>query len=176
MMRKPSGGSTSAFMERWEEKKKKDRFKADIRKDVKEYGWLCMNVYPNLPHQCEFSYSIGFYETFKLPEVIVFGLDKAVAHGFLREVFNLYSDGKDVPVNTRVEDIANNDYSVIFHEVSKEHYLEFFGNACTHYGSTDFPVLLLSLPDKNNVFPWESGYQGQMPKDPFEVFGDDDFL
>jgi hypothetical protein len=53
-----------------------------ILADIAEYGWHCMNVVEDDGHP-PWSFSIGFYETWQYPELIIIGRSRATAHQML---------------------------------------------------------------------------------------------
>lgn len=116
-----------------------------------------------MPWQSEefpFSYSIGFYETYKQPEIMVIGYQGKIAYDFLFSCLQIIRRGETLEAGKRIDNVLANGYQVGFKEIRKECYEEHLGMAVRYYGHADFPALVLFWPDKDNRLPWEPGYDG----------------
>jgi hypothetical protein len=73
-----------------------------ILDDVTNHGWHVMNVL-DLPDSPGWAYSIGLYQNFKHPEVVVFGLTADLMHSIINSVGDdvrsgkCFEDGKQYP-------------------------------------------------------------------------------
>jgi hypothetical protein len=131
-----------------------------IAKAIQSHGWLCQHVTP-MPWEkgkLGFSYTIGLFEKFKQPEIMVIGYEQDLSYRFLRSCYELVSKGQNIVPDVRTKEVLANDYDVVFKNIRKELYPEQLGIAVNYYGHTDFPALVIFWPDKNNLFPWEAGY------------------
>jgi hypothetical protein len=129
---------------------------------IRKHGWLCQHVSP-MPWQHDefpFSYSIGFYETYKQPEIVIIGYQGEVAYNFLHGCLQLIQNGEILCAGKRFDNDVSNGYQVEFKEIRKDLYEEHLGLAVRYYGHTNFPALVLFWPDKDNRLPWEPGYNG----------------
>jgi hypothetical protein len=112
------------------------------------------------------AFSVGMWESFQQPEVIVFGLPEEVAV----ELINLVADEADAGHRfldgTRHEGLLQ-DYPVRFVEVPKSRYGEYLAAATWAYDGSDFPVVQLVWPDKQGRWPWDpsarKGAAGSQP-------------
>jgi len=59
-----------------------DECERKVISDVREYGWHCLNVLEDKKGP-GFSFSIGLFETWQHPELILVGLKSKVAHAIL---------------------------------------------------------------------------------------------
>ena len=129
---------------------------------IKKHGWLCQHISP-MPWQHDelpFSYSIGFYETYKQPEIMVIGYQEKLAYRFLLGCLEIIQGGEEIKTDKRFDNISANGYQVGFKEIRKDLYEEYLGMAVRYYGHTDFPALVIFWPDKGNRLPWDDGYDG----------------
>jgi Domain of unknown function (DUF4262) len=130
---------------------------AKTRADVEKYGWHCLHVAPRVGESgANFTYTIGLFETYGHPEIMIFGLGRESAHGVLRECADMIKAGTRFPVGQPVQDVLSGDFPVIFKAVKLEHYDEYLGTAMRYYGEKPFEAWVLFWPDKDYKFAWES--------------------
>ncbi|HXX43102.1 MAG TPA: DUF4262 domain-containing protein [Candidatus Acidoferrales bacterium] len=134
--------------------------KPDERKlvdDVEAYDCHIIQVRPDneIPG---WSYTIGLFENFGQPEVVVVGLKDDTAHFLLNEVRNLYRDGAVLQEGQRQSELLAN-VDCEFRPVEKR-WLEagVMGYANWFYGGPVYPVLQCVYPDLKGVFPWEPAF------------------
>jgi len=134
--------------------------KSDERKlidDVEAYGCHIIQVRPKneIP---AWSYTIGLYENFGQPEVIVVGLKEDTARFVLNEVRVLFRSGVVFDERHRQSDLLAN-VDCEFRAVERR-WLEagVTGYANWFYGGDEYPVLQCIHPDLKGVFPWEQGF------------------
>jgi hypothetical protein len=124
--------------------------------DIQEYGWHVIMI-PLDDEGPAFAYSVGLFQTFGHPEIIVFGLDLGVMH----QIINLI--GEEVRHGRRFADAETvpgilESYDVRFLDVARRHYPDYFGYAHWFYKGDDFPVLQCVWPDKQGRFPTDPDY------------------
>jgi len=103
-----------------------------------------------------FSFTVGLWETFGQPEVLVFGLEDEVAQDLLDEIADQADEGKTFVVDSSHDGLLQH-YPARFLAVPKGFYREFLGVAVWAYEGDDFPVVQLVWPDKQGRWPWEQG-------------------
>jgi hypothetical protein len=123
-----------------------------VLSDVAEYGWHCLNILEEDGY-APFSFSIGFYETWKFPELIIVGLKREVAHGVLNIVATGLAKGDRPDLETPNQDLLEG-YACCFVEVSKSHYRDYVGTARWYYKGDMFPLSQVVWPSKQGHFPW----------------------
>ena len=69
-------------------------YEQEILDAVAEHGWFCTAVHDPDGREPDWAYSVGFTETLRQPEVIVFGLPVGTAHAILWDVFRTLQAGK----------------------------------------------------------------------------------
>lgn len=126
-----------------------------IRTNVNQYGWDIINVED--ADLSPFSYTVGLYQSFAHPDFIISGLKGEVAFRILNDI------SSDVRAGDRREpDVTYNDVfngvPCVFKKMNPQLIPEYLGFACRFYGFEDIHVLQCVWPDKNNKFPWETGY------------------
>jgi hypothetical protein len=104
-----------------------------------------------------FAYSIGLYENFAHPEILVVGLDLDLMHRLINGMKDLISAGTRFSPGSRCSEILNN-LDCEFRPVAPLHYANLFGQASWFYGGDDFPVLQCVWPDRQGRFPGERDF------------------
>ncbi len=131
--------------------------KERIISDIKEYDCHLALIESDgyLP---TFVYSIGLFETFQHPEVIVFGLKTDVMGSIINHVRDEIRAGKKFNSGTKYSGFLEG-FEIQFLDVNKVGYPDYFGYAGWYYkNSFDFPALQLVWPDKESRWPWERDF------------------
>ena len=68
---------------------------------LEEWGWYVLSVAAKPP----FSYSIGLFEYFQHPEIILFGLDSKSTHGIINDAGRRIREGRKYDVGVRYNDL-----------------------------------------------------------------------
>jgi hypothetical protein len=102
----------------------------------------------------QFSYSIGLYQTYNHPEIIIIGLRQELSHILIN---NMANDIKNGMVYTPLNYYPNilDDFNCYFVNVSPSRYDDYVGQAQRHYGGDNFALLQCIYPTVKGVFPWE---------------------
>lgn len=124
-----------------------------IFEDVAQYGWHVVAVYAE-GDAPEFAFSIGLFETYGHPELVIFGLEMHKAHGVIASCRERIQEGAALEAGQVRTDVLIG-YSVAVLPVEQCFYSDYLGSAIGFYDGFDFPALQLVWPDKNNRFPWE---------------------
>ena len=122
--------------------------------DVAEHGWHCVHIMAEDEHVA-YSFTVGLYETYGHPELIIVGLSPGVSHQILSIVADAARVG--VPLDlARSTDALINHYSCCFAEVPLSEYYEHVGFASWYYQGNNFPLYQIVWPSKSGQFPWHS--------------------
>ena len=124
--------------------------------DVAEYGWHVLNVLDQADAP-GWAYSIGLYQNFAHPEVIVFGQDIDLMHSMINTIGAGVRSGKTFEVDKQYPDLIDA-YSCTFKSVAplwKDFFLAF---ASWFYKETDYSVLQCFWPDFGARYPWQSDF------------------
>ncbi|MCA8942318.1 MAG: DUF4262 domain-containing protein [Planctomycetes bacterium] len=123
-----------------------------LREQIAAEGWSVLVHGGDVP----VAYTVGLFETFEHPEIVVVGLPPETAHDLLEEC------GEDVRSGTAFANGASNrdlltDHEVRFHSVTDRSVVdEVLLHAREHYGDRAFPVLQLVWPDERGRFPGDA--------------------
>ena len=128
-----------------------------IRNDVEKFGWHVMLVLAE-GSSPGWGYSIGLHETFKHPEVVLFGLSKDLTHSTINFIGNEIKTGKRFEPGEQYPDILEGVYCS-FQSVEKIWFAPFLGQAATYYRTSAFPCLQCIWPDKNQHYPWDVNFR-----------------
>ncbi len=127
-----------------------------LRRDVDEVGWHVLNVFA-LDDQPLHSYSVGLYQNYNHPEIVIVGLQSKTAHTLINDVGAQIRKGRVYASGDRSSEFLNG-YDVAFISVTDALYQDYFGQAIDFYGSLEFPVLQLVWPDSKHLLPWDPGF------------------
>jgi hypothetical protein len=129
-----------------------------IAENIREYGWHCLHIFPKEEHQDNFSYTIGFAESYGAPEVLLFGLAREKAHALLNECAVLLKGGHTIVPEVEDPEVLAAGYKVVFKRVRAEYFGEYLGTALRYYQERPFGAVVMFLPDRHHRFPWHPDY------------------
>ena len=127
---------------------------AKVISDINEYGWHVVKVFSKSGGP-DFAYSIGLYESFRHPEILVVGLALDTMHQIINNIGADVKTGKTFEAGSQYADILDN-YDCAFREVLKDYYGDLFGWGMSHYKGTEFPATQCVWPNRDHRFPWDS--------------------
>jgi hypothetical protein len=131
--------------------------------NIREHGWFDTYVFSN-EGEASFSYTTGFWVTLGAPEIVVFSLDRIVAHDVLWDIFRDVRDGKQIKIGRYDADVFANGGAYFF-PVARKFYPKFLGWSRWFYGNDEFPCLQLVWPDRQGNFLWQDGFEVQFRDD-----------
>ena len=121
--------------------------------DIATHGWHCVHIMGEPSHP-QYSFTIGLYETYGYPELIVCGLSSDVAHEIFSIMARAASQGKPIDLSAPTDELLE-DYSCCFAEVPLAQYREYVGYCCWYYRGNDFPLYQIVWPSRSGHFPWQ---------------------
>lgn len=127
------------------------------RADVQEHGWHVVAV----PGEGRpgFLFTIGLWETYKHPELLVFAASED-PRGFadnVNAVVQKIAAGEKLEAGKATAG-AFGKFDAGVRKVLPKWYRSFLGTALGYYDSAEFPVLQLFWPDREGHYPWQSGF------------------
>ena len=124
--------------------------------NVKKYGLHIIQVFgaENYP---QFSYTIGLYENYLHPEIIIIGLRHELAQVLLNNMAHDIKNGKTYHVGEFHEGVLDN-FLCYFGEVPKNQYKDHVGWATWFYEGCHFPLIQCVYPTVEGKFPWDKGF------------------
>jgi hypothetical protein len=129
-----------------------DDLERKVLSDVEDRGWHCLHITEE-GGQPPFSFSIGFYKTWKFPELIAVGLSSEVTQAAFNLIAETLTAGRKIDLRSTNEDLFEG-YPCAFIEVQKSHFREYVGTAIWYYESTSFPLYQIIWPSKDGMYPW----------------------
>lgn len=133
-----------------------DDYEDIIRDHIERFGWHVVLI-PSDGEGPGFAYTIGLFKTFRSPEMIVFGLPQEVMHAVVNHAGEEFKAGRSVELNKPLDGYLQG-YPIVFKEVKKKHYREYFGYARWYYAGELFSAVQCVWPDKAAHFPWDHGF------------------
>ena len=140
-----------------------DRMDDDERSfvaQIREHGWFRTEVFAD-EEGSGFSYTTGFWQRTRQPEVIMFGMSTDTAHSVFWDLFDEAQAGRQLTPGKRSASVFANLPAYAFC-IAKRYYADFLGWNRWFYLGDDFPCLQIVWPDRNGLFPWESGFAGDL--------------
>ena len=127
---------------------------------VEKYGWMVMNIKEE-PGKMGWSYTIGLFETYQHPEVVIFGLKPESRHLILNWIGKNIKQGNPF-TQDREHDWVLDNYKCWSKPVQKRWYRDLLGYARWFYRTerdvNNFPCVQAIWPDKEGRYPWEPEY------------------
>lgn len=127
----------------------------EIVDNIEKYG--CHVIMVSGDHLPGSVYSIGLYEKFGHPEIICFGMDLNMMASLTNEVCEWIKESNTIEPYIPYDDYLEN-ADVKFIPVDKVFYDDYLNFGINYYEGTNFPVLQMVWPDKENKFPWDEGF------------------
>lgn len=134
----------------------KDESEQKVLDDIRHHGLHVINVWEdeNGPGFC---YSIGLFENYAHPEIIIIGLRPELAHTLLNNMAFDIKQGKTFTPGEFHEGVLD-DFLCYFGEVPKFHHRDYVGWAHWFYGEDNFPLVQCIYPTVKGIFPWERDF------------------
>ena len=122
----------------------------ELEADIEKHGWHVLSVFGD--DSPNFSYTIGFKETFNHPEILMSGLSMELMHQLLNDIGKLIKKGYSFNNGDTCNEVIKG-YLVKFLTVDYSHKDEYFRAASAHYGEGNFEALQCVWPDQDGNFP-----------------------
>lgn len=135
--------------------------------NVGEFGWHCLHVSAE-GDPVYWTYSIGIYKNWRVPEIVIFGLPDKTAHAILSGFVQDIESGDTFEADNRYE-VFEGGYEGMFLRVDPRWHSAFLGFAQWFYEDEEFPALQCVWPDKEGNLPWEAGFNTELPQQPLLI-------
>jgi hypothetical protein len=132
----------------------KDDLEKIVLSNIAEYGWHCVNIVED--NGCPpWTFTIGLYETWNHPELIVIGRSRATSHAMLKTLAddielndppNLGAPDGDVLLGVKCHYV----------EVNPRYYSDYIGFALWFYRKRKFPLHQIIWPNSDGLYPWDA--------------------
>jgi hypothetical protein len=120
--------------------------------DIERYGWHMIGIKEDSKRPA-FVFTVGLFQTFKHPEIIMFGLQVENMYEIVRSAVDHVKEGKKYDVGNNYDEILEA-YPVTFVEVKKDFYDKYLGYALWFYEGPNFPAIQCVWPDKEMKWPF----------------------
>lgn len=137
-----------------------DKHDEKVFADIQQYGWHVVQILEDEVRPA-FAFSIGLFQTFQHPEIIIFGLPLEMARQVLNNIGQEIEQGKQYWPAAAHDDILEG-YKCSFLAVDRKWYAEYLGYAIWFYKGEPFPVMQCVWPDKQHRYPWDSDFNEQL--------------
>lgn len=135
----------------------------ELRASIRVHGWHVTGVFPgghcahvDPGHTCEyFNYTTGLWETFKHPELMVFGMASRMAYDLFALVVDRIRDDEGFRDGDDVAGLVEGDYLTRMRSAPNRHPDYPTTLTSQYYGHRKYENLQLVLPDKQHRWPWE---------------------
>jgi hypothetical protein len=129
--------------------------------NINDFGWHAVNVIEDDGHP-PWTYTIGFYEPWGFPELIIIGRSRVTAHHIL-ETIALRLDADDRPDLNINTDTLIRGAECHFLEVSPQYYSDYVGFARWFYRRRHFPLYQIVWPNTDRLYPWDNHAPDSFP-------------
>ena len=134
----------------------KDEKEQKAIEDIRNHGLHIIHVHDDSQGR-GFTYSIGLFENYGHPEVIIFGLRIELTGVMLNNMAYDIKEGKTFTAGNFHEGVLD-DFLCYFGEVPRKHYRDYVGWARWFYEGDNFPLLQCVYPTVAGKFPWEKDF------------------
>lgn len=122
--------------------------------DIEKFGCHIIHVIEE-GDSPPFSYSVGITRASDAPEVVVIGLEREISHFVVNEYNRRVRDGERFAPGVFYLGFLDA-FAVVFEQVHRRHYREYFGWDLWLYGDDRFDVLQLVYPTTSGLWPWDA--------------------
>ena len=120
--------------------------------DIAKHGWHCVHILAE-GDQGPYSFTVGLFQTYRQPELLIYGLKPEVAHKIFWNAVEALPRGKSLDLNKPTAELLEG-YSCCFVEVPASNYYEYVGFARWYYCGNGFPLYQIVWPSRDGFFPW----------------------
>ena len=128
--------------------------------DVREYGCQVLVVRGEAGAP-GWAYSVGLFEGFDHPEVVVFGLPQQVAHWVINELMSRIRSGERFAAGSSAMGLLEGGFICQFKAVERSWYEALLGRAQWFYRCDEFPAVQCVWPDKQGRYPWDDDFNSR---------------
>ena len=123
---------------------------------IEEEGVSILSVAPlaDSSDVTRWTYTIGFWQQYRHPEVIIFGLGPRLGASLLNHINEiLKAGGRRFDGGTSADDILEG-FKCYFEAIPADRYGEYLLGNSWFYGDNEFPAVQMIWPTPSQVYPW----------------------
>lgn len=132
-------------------------YEINLIEGVRQHGWQTTSVGADTEGDPAFSYTIGFWLTLRLPEVIVFDFPPQLAHDVFGTMMRKAREGHRFVTGEPIEGILSNEIVYLL-PVTRVASVQYLRSSDWFYRRAEFPVVQLVWADRAGRFPWENDF------------------
>lgn len=121
--------------------------------DVEKFGWQVVNIREEKGH-AGWAFTVGLYENFRHPEVVLFGLREESRHPILNWIGENVREKQSFAVEQEHNWVLEGS-PCWSRSVQRMWYRDLLGWATWFYGSTAFPAVQCIWPTREGIYPWD---------------------
>lgn len=140
-----------------------DEHEMKLLETLEKWGWFVTKVGAG-DVEPAFAYSMGLYENFHHPEIVVFGLNLDLMHRLINLAGERIREGQKYEEGQEYGDFLEG-YPCVFRRVNPSRYDGLLNFTIWYYEGSHFPVLQLVWPDKAGLFSWDEGFDERFRND-----------
>jgi len=129
-----------------------DDLERQVISNVAEFGWHAVNVMEDDGHP-PWTFTIGFYETWNHPELVIIGRSRATSQHILNTVASGLEENRRLDLATTTRDLLQGTHCC-FVEVAERYYPGYVGFARWFYRGKPFPLYQIVWPNTDGHYPW----------------------
>ncbi|MFZ4574641.1 MAG: DUF4262 domain-containing protein [Phycisphaerales bacterium] len=103
-----------------------------------------------------FCHTIGLFQRFRVPEILVMGLPHDTAFALLYRCRDIIRGGDVMRPMHSYGGLLKDPFRLVCREVSRDHYACYLGHARWFYAGDEFPCIQAYWPDRECRYPWEA--------------------
>lgn len=129
-------------------------FVAGVRVHVGETGWAVGHWVAERPARRPVAYTIGLWERFNHPEVLMCGFEPLLMQRLLNDIGARVRAGERFEPGRSYGRVIRR-YDVAFRGVHPDYAADHFAGALLYYEGAAFEGVQCFLPDASGLFPWD---------------------
>jgi hypothetical protein len=136
------------------------RAEQQLMDNIEQFGFSVMHVPETIAgahHEPGYSFSIGLYKKFQLPEIMIVGLDQELCQTLIENISVDYEEGRALKVGEFNADIVEN-FDCLVVPLDLPNYIAYLSWARWFYKGNDFQVVQIVYPDLLGLFPWDKDF------------------
>lgn len=130
-----------------------DASESKVIRDIAEFGWHVVHIAAE-GELVGYSFTIGLFQSYRHPELIVFGLPHQISHRILSIAADLAKSGEPLDLSQPTTELIEN-YACRLACVPQSEYREHVGYCRWYYEGNDFPLWQIVWPSREGEYPWD---------------------
>jgi hypothetical protein len=139
-----------------------------IRRDLSKKGYF-IALFEAEEDEPAFAYTIGLYDNYEHPEIVIFGLDLETMTIMLSDACERVKLEETFVVKQDYEDFLEG-YKLTFQHANVDEYKGLFSYGIDNNQGVEFPMIQMIWPDQKHNYPWDDDFdENLLPRQPLLV-------